>query len=72
MGWKRLYKLAPEQVRAKACEILGPDRHATLLALGALDKTGKKIDAKVVADLLGIELRAAQKWIAEIPKPPRS
>jgi hypothetical protein len=71
MGWRKLlYKLADEQDKARARELIGPERLAVLLAQAALEGTGERLDAEEIGKLLGLSKSGAVKRLRKNRQPP--
>jgi hypothetical protein len=58
---KILYLLADDEIKAKVRELIGPERHAMILAKAALQDGQETPDTEVVAKLFKVGKRAAQK-----------
>jgi len=60
-GLERLLVLADERTIEMARELIGREKLAVLIAQSVISQTSDRLEAKPVADLLGVEERSARR-----------
>jgi hypothetical protein len=64
---KILYLLADDEIKATVRELIGPQRHAKMLAEAVFENTQETLDTKALAKLLKISERGARKRKKKAP-----